>query len=536
MKLLKFTYSFTFLALFSLLISCSAQKEQSNSAQDNKATTQEKVLIHGRSGDSVGLDPALESDGESIKVCSNIYSNLVRFKFGSTEIEPDLATEWSVSNAGLTYTFKLRKNVLFHDGSPFNADSVLFSLNRQRLKDHPFHKTGGAWQYWEAMSMNKIIKDIKKIDDFTVEFDLLKPNAPFIANLAMHFAAIVSPTAVKKDKKNFKRNPIGTGPFKFKKWVKNQIIMLEANPQYFEGKPKLDKLVFKSIPDNSTRFLEMLSGKIDVMDFPNPSDIKELAKKDNIKFIKQAGMNIGYVAMNMKKPPFNNKKVRHAINMAINKKAIIDNIYEGYGQVAKNPIPPVLWGYNNAVKDFEYNPEKAKQLLKEAGFEKGFTTTLFALPISRPYNPNGKKVAEAIQADLKKVGITVKITTFEWGTYLDKVTKGEHEMAMLGWSGDNGDPDNFLYVLLDKDSVPSGQNIAFFENDDLHKLLIEAQKISDQSKRASLYKQAQVIIREEAPWVNIAHSVEVLPMKKRVKNFKLDPTSNRRYHNVDLED
>jgi len=510
--------------LATLLTSCSP------SPKSDKST-----LIHGRGGDSVGLDPGLETDGESLKVIENIYSKLVSFEEGTTKIIPDLAAKWTISDDGLQYDFYLRKNVFFHDNTEVDADAVVFSLERQRDPEHPYHKIGSAnWQYWLAMGMNKIVKKVSKVDKYHVRIFLNFPETPFIANLAMPFCAIVSPTAANRLKEKFNFNPVGSGPFKFKKWVKNQIVELEAFDKYYGGRPKIDRLIYKSIPDNSSRFLEMMAGKLDVLEFPNPSDVPQLAANQKLKIIKQEGMNIAYLAMNTQKKPFDNKKVRQAVNYAINKKAIVDNMYEGLGKVAKNPMPPVIWSYNDAVKDYPYNPAKAKALLKEAGLSKGFESKLWAIPIPRPYMPNGRKVAEAIQANLADVGIKISLVSYEWGTYLDKTSRGEHSMAMLGWTGDNGDPDNFLYLLLGKESakIPA-QNLAFFENEAVNDLLTKAKRVTQQSERDKLYRKAQLLIHEEAPWVPIAHSMIVVPVKKEVQNVKIDPTSGSvLYHKV----
>ncbi len=492
------------------------------------------TIIHGRGGDSVGLDPSHETDGESLNVARNIFDTLVRYKEESTEIEPALATSWEISPDGLVYTFKLRQGVKFHDGTPFNAEAVVFSFDRQLNPDkYPELKETGPYKYWLGMSMGDIVKSVEAVDEFTVRFTLKRREAPFLANLGMHFASIVSPTALKKLTVDFTRHPVGTGPFKFVEWIKDDRIVLEANPDYWDGRPYLDKVIFRAIPDNTTRLLELKSGAIDVMVFPNPEDIKLIEADPNFKVLRQPGMNIGYLAMHTEKKPFDNVKVRRAINHAINKKAIVDTIYEGLGTVAKNPLPPILWGYNDQIQDYEYDPNKAKELLKEAGYPDGFETTLWALPVPRPYNPNGQKVAEAIQADLQKVGIRARIISYEWGTYLEKLEQGEHDMALFGWFGDNGDPDNFLYILLDKDSakIPA-QNIAFYKNDQVHELLIKAKETFDQKEREKLYQQAQVIIHEDAPWVPLAHSVVVNITKKTVHNYKIHPVGDWLYHKV----
>lgn len=496
------------------------------------------ALIFGRGGDSVNLDPANVTDGESLNVTDNIYENLVTTKSGSTEIIPALAKSWDISKDGLTYTFKLRKGVEFHNGEKFTADAVIFSFMRQKDPKHKAYSLGGPYVYFKALGLDRLIKDIKKIDDYTVQFVLNSPEAPFLSSLSMQAFAIVSPQAVMKSKKDFGRNPVGTGPFVFRKWEKNQKIILTANKKYWDGAPHLKTLIFRSIPDNSTRLIEMMAGKIHVMDNPNPDDIGVLKKKlkTKVSFAEQSGFNVGYLALNNDKKPFNNKLVRKAISHAINKEGIIKAVYAGYAHKAKNPMPPTLWGYNNNVKDYDYNPKKAKDLLAKAGYPKGFKTKIWAMPVPRPYMPDGRKVAEAIQGDLAKIGITAEIVSYDWGTYLDKTQQGEHDMALLGWTGDIGDPDNFLYVLLDKDNAKKpAQNISFYRSEKLHKILIAAKKESNLKKRTKLYMKAQLIIHDDVPLIPLAHSTTVVPMSNKVQNFKLDPTGRRRFSKVWLK-
>jgi len=482
------------------------------------------VLVFARSGDSVGLDPGRETDGESFYIADNVYETLTKFKPGTTEIVPGLASSWDAAADGLSYTFHLRKGVKFHDGTDFNADAVVFSLARQFKKDHPFYQYG-PWQYWGGMDMDNIVDDVVSVDDYTVTITLKKKEAPFIANLAMNFAAIVSPTAAAKYGKDFSSNPVGTGPFKFVSWTKDDNIVLERFDGYWGQKAYLDRVIFKVVTDPSARYLSLKKGEVDMMEFPTPSDIPAIKADSNLKIVQQAGMNVGYLAMNASKKPFDNKLVRQAVNYAINKKEIIEAVYGSLGIAAKNPIPPGMWSYNNKIEDYGYNPAKAKQLLAQAGYPNGFSTTLWAMPVARPYNPNGKKVAEIMQAQLAKVGIKAEIVSYEWGTYLDKTAHGEHDMALLGWTGDNGDPDNFLFVLL---SIPAteipAQNIAFWKNQKFNDLITQAKETSDQAKRTQLYLQAQVVFHDEAPWVTIAHSNVVQPMKKTVQGFLLYPT------------
>jgi ABC-type transport system substrate-binding protein len=486
----------------------------------------------------VGLDPSARTDGESLNVTDHIYDNLVSFKPGTTDVIPALATKWSISNGGKTYTFNLRKGVKFHDGTDFNADAVIFSFMRQHDPKHKAAKFGGPYSYYQAMGLNKLIKSMKKVDDLTVVVELTKPNAPFISTLGMQAFAIVSPSAVMKHKKDFARMPVGTGAFKFLRWEKNQKIVLKKNDQYWNGAPYIATLIFRAIPDNNTRLQEMMAGNLHVMDNPDTHHINALKDKlkGKIKFAKMAGFNVGYLAMNQEKKPFNDVRIRKAISHAINKDAIVKSVFAGYAATAKNPMPPTLWGYNDKIQGYEYNPKKAKELLKAAGYAKGFTTNIWAMPVPRPYMPDGRKVAEAIQADLAAVGITAKIVSYDWGTYLKKTSYGEHDMALLGWTGDIGDPDNFLYVLLDKDNaVKPAQNISFYKSDALHDVLVAAQIESDHQKRVDLYKKAQQIIHDDAPLVPIAHSVVVLPMNSNVTNFVMDPTGRRRFAEVWLD-
>jgi len=269
------------------------------------------------------------------------------------------------------------------------------------------------------------------------------------------------------------------------------------------------------------------------MDLPNPEEVAAMEKDSKIKLVKQEGLNVGYLAMNQNVKPFDNVKVRQAINYAINKEAIVNAVYAGFGKVAKTPIPPTMWSYNKNVKDYEYNPEKAKALLKEAGLENGFETDLWAMPVPRPYNPNGRKVAEAMQADLAKVGIKAKIVSYDWVTYLAKTKQGEHQMCLLGWTGDNADPDNFLNVLLSEAAakIPA-QNFAFWKNKEFNELINKAKIVADVKQRTALYEKAQEVFAADAPWVTIANSVVVAPVLAKVNGFQLDPIGKRRFKEV----
>lgn len=520
------------LVMASAMVFASGSQEATESMGSSDGPQSGGVLVFARSGDSVGLDPARETDGESFYGSTQIFDNLVEFVPGTTDTRPALAESWEISDDGLTFTFNLREGVTFHDGTPFNAEAVKFSFDRQRDESHPYYDLG-PWKYWGYMSMSDIVDEITVIDDLTVEFTLKKVEAPFLANLAMDFAAIVSPTAVREYGEDFKNNPVGTGPFKFVEWIKDDRIVLDRNEDYWRRPAYLDRLILRVVPDATARFLALQSGEVDVIDFPSPEDLEAMEADPNIELIQQPGLNVGYIAMNTDKEPFDNVLVRRAVNYAINKQDIIDAVFGSAGQVAKNPIPPTMWSYNEDIEDYGYDPEMARELLAEAGYPNGFETDLWAMPVSRPYFPDGRTVAVIAQANLAEVGIEAEIVSYDWGTYLDRTDSGEHQMALLGWTGDNGDPDNFLYVLLSSAAaeVPAG-NIAFWRNDEFDALIEEAKTTFDHDRRVELYEDAQEVFHDQAPWVPVAHSVVTVPVRSNVEDFVIYPTGKRVFYDV----
>lgn len=498
---------------------------------DNSTTSTPQVLVFGRGADSVSLDPAIVTDGESFKVTQNLFETLLNFGEQNTTIHPGLAKEWQVSDDGLTYTFQLQEGVKFHDGTDFNAEAVVKNINRW--------KGGTEEDFYYFNSMFKaegadVIADVKADGDYTVVFTLSRPQAPFLKNLAMSPFGIASPTAFEAAGDKFGDNPVGTGPFKFTEWKRNDSITIEKNADYWQqGLPKLDKVIFRSIPDNSARLNALTAGDIDLADGINPSDGKTVEGNADLQLIERPSMNIGYLGLTNTRPPFDNKLVRQAVNYAIDKQAIVDAFFEGRAQVAANPMPSSISGYNEAIEPYPYDPEKAKSLLAEAGYD-GKEIELWAMPVPRPYMPDGAKVAEVIQKNLEDVGIKSKIVTFEWATYLEKAKNGEADAFMLGWTGDNGDADNFIYTLLDKDNIGSN-NYAYYSNDEVHDLLIKAQSETDENVRNDLYKKAQEIIHEDAPWVPLAHSTPLLAAKAGVKGFLPHPTGSDKLDNVSIE-
>ncbi len=506
-----------------------------------------KTLVFCSEGSPEGFNPQLYTAGTTFDASSRqLYNRLVEFDRGTTDIVPALAESWEVSDDGLEYTFNLRSGVKFHTtegftpSRDFNADDVVFSFMRQFSKDHPYHSvSGGAYEYFNGMSMPDLLKDVVKVDDQTVKFVLNRPEAPFIANMGMDFASIFSAeyadammqagTPEKVD-----LEPVGTGPFQLLAYQKDSIIRYKANPDYWAGKAPIDNLVYSITTDNSVRYAKLKAGECHVMPYPNPADLEAMKEDPDINLLEKEGLNVGYLAFNTQKQPFDNKMVRQALTMAINKQAIIDAVFQGAGKIAKNPIPPTIWSYNDAVKDYEYDVEGAKKMLADAGFADGFKTNIWAMPVQRPYNPNARRMAEIIQADWAKVGVEAEIVSFEWGEYLKRSKDGEHDTVLLGWTGDNGDPDNFLAVLLGCDGV-GGSNRAQWCHQPFEDLIQKAKVVSDKAERTKLYEEAQLIFKDEAPWVTIAHSVVFEPVRKEVQDFRIDPFGGNVFYGVDLK-
>lgn len=511
------------------------------------AAVSAKTLVYCSEGSPEGFNPSLYTSGTTFDASSrHLFNKLVEFERGTTKIVPGLAESWHASTDGLLYTFRLRRGVKFHTTKnftptrDFNADDVLYSFERQHDPNHPYHKvSGGTYEYYQGMSMPSLIKDIVKIDDYTVQFVLNQPEAPFVANLAMDFASILSAEYADKmlaagTPEKVDLEPVGTGPFQLVQYQKDAVIRYKAHPDYWAGKAAIDNLIFAITPDNSVRYQKLKAGECHVMPYPNPADIASMQSDPDINVLQQEGLNVGYLAFNVEHKPFDDKRVRQALNMAINKQAIIDAVFQGAGKAAKNPIPPTIWSYNEATKDYPYDPQAAKALLTEAGVS-NLKTNIWAMPVQRPYNPNARRMAEIIQADWAKVGVEAEIVSFEWGEYLKRSKNGEHDTVLLGWTGDNGDPDNFLYVLLGCDAADDGTNRARWCYRPFNDLLIKAKQTSDVAERTKLYEEAQVVFKEEAPWVTIAHSVVFMPVRKEVVGYRIDPFGGHVFYGVDLK-
>ena len=506
-----------------------------------------KTLIYCSEGSPSTFNPQLASDGTSFNASSRtVYSRLVEFERGKASIVPGLAQSWSYDPAKMTWTFNLRKGVKWHSNAfhkptrMFNADDVLFSFNRQRLKNHPWHKvSGGRYEYFEAMEMAKIINNIVKVNDYQVKFVLTRNYTPFLADMAMDFASILSKEYADRmlateTPEKLDRHPIGTGPFVFVKYTKDSQVRFTAHRDHFGGKSPLDQLIFSITSDNNVRFQKLKTSECHLIAYPAVQDLPAIRKNSKLRLMEKEGMNIAYLAFNVKKKPFDNVLVRKAVHHALNRSHYIKTVYKGTAVVAKNPMPPGVLGYNEQIKDYLYDPVLARKLLKQAGYVKGFSAELWTLPVQRPYMPDGKKLGVLMQADLAAVGIKIKLVTYDWPTYLSKSRDGEHQLLQLGWSGDNGDPDNFLRVLLSCAAVKAGANRANWCNEKFSTLVNKAAEITDLNKRAEHYRAAQQVFKDAVPWVTIAHAKIFRGMSQRVKNYRIDPMGSDRFDGVDL--
>ena len=504
-------------------------------------------LVYCSEGSPEGFDPALYTAGTTFDASSHpIYNRLAEFKVGTTEVVPALAESWDVSEDGMKVTFKLRQGVKFHSNDQFtptrdfNADDVIFSFDRQGNEENPYNQvSGGTWEYYGGMSMPDLVESIEKVDDYTVVFNLTRPEAPFIANMAMDFASIVSKEYADAmleagTPEMLNQAPIGTGPFQFQAYQKDAVIRYLRNDEYWGDKAKVESLIFAITPDASVRYQKVQAGECHVTAYPNPADVQAMKDAEDIVVMEQEGLNVGYLAYNTQVAPFDNANVRKALNMAIDKQAIIDVVFQGSGEIAKNPIPPTMWSYNDAIEDDNYDPEAAKAMLEEEGVT-DLSMKIWAMPVQRPYNPNARRMAELMQEDFSKVGVDVEIVSDEWGEYLERSKSKDRDGAvLLGWTGDNGDPDNFLAVLLGCDGVEKS-NRAQWCNEEFDALIQKAKVLPTQEERAPLYEEAQQIFKDQAPWATIAHSVVYMTMRPEVENYVVHPLGGHIFNQVGLK-
>ena len=495
-------------AFVSLLTGCN---------EANKLSLSERSIIYCSEGSPETFNPQLSTSGTTTDaIAKQLYNSLIVYKGQNNILGPSLAKDWHVTRDGKKITFYLRQDVRFHQTSYFtptrlfNADDVLFSFNRILDKSHAFHQvSGGQYPFFQSNEFSELVEKVEKINDFTVRFILTRNDSSFLANLATDYASILS---AEYGEKLFIENtphkidiqPIGTGPFKLKDYRVGSLIRFYRHDLYWQEKAKIEQLVFDISPSKTSRLNKLLAKECDVSSYPIAHE--KIAERSDLLLESITSLNVGYFGFNTKKQPFDNKLVRKAISLAINKQAIIDTVYHSQAARAKSILPKTSWAYDSNTPELGYDPVRAKSLLEVAGYPQGFTMDLWAMPVQRAYNPNAVTMAKLIQADLKKIGVKVKIVSYEWSTFLRRLSLGEHQSFLLGWNADNPEPDNFFTPMLSCSASENGNNRTFWCNEEFDQLLQKALKTTNMSKRKSYYAQAMAIISEEMPLLPIAHS------------------------------
>ncbi len=497
-------------AFFTLLVVSACNDE-------GRLSLSQRSIIYCAEGSPETFNPQLVTSGTTIDATSNqLYDRLIAYQGAENKLVPALAKSWHVTRDGKKITFYLRKDVTFHQTDYFtpsrllNADDVLFSFNRILDENHPFHLvSGGHYPFFQNIEFKSLIDKIEKINDYTIRFHLTRTDNTFLANLAADFSVILSAEyAQQLTQKNAQQNidtmPIGTGPFKLKEYRVGSLIRFYRHDAYWQAPAQMEQLVFDITSSNTGRLTKLLADECDISSYPIAHE--KIIEHSDLILESVTALNVGYFAFNTTKAPFDNILVRQAIAYAINKEVLLDTIYQGHAELANSILPNSSWAYDKNTKAQEFNLFKAKNLLTQAGYPEGFTMDLWAMPVQRPYNPNAINMAKLLQADLKKINVKVNIVSYEWNTFLHRLSLGEHQAFLLGWSADHPDPDNFFTPMLSCSASRTGSNRTFWCNKHYDSLIQKALKTNNINKRKKYYSQAMAVISAEVPLIPIAHS------------------------------
>jgi len=479
----------------------------------------ERPLVVALLADPENLDPHQYDSANAWYAIGEMFEGLIRHPAGSTEVEPWLAERWEVSDDGTQYTFYLRQGVTFHDGTPFNAEAVKFNFDRQADPENPYYDMGVFW-YWDAYMWP--VEAVDVIDEYTVRYTLSQPYAYFEEYMCGGMGNIVSPAAVEQYGEDFVQHPVGTGPYKFVEWEKGQQIVLEAYEDYWGEQPAIQQVVFRPIPEEATKMAALLTDEVNLAPELGPVAKAQLeAAEGHTVFTAPTG-SIWFMSMNVTREPFDNPLVRQAIAHAVNKESIVHDILKDTVDIAQGPIAPAYPCYNPDITVFEYDPDRAKELLTEAGYPDGFTV-LFDVPQSGSGMQLPVEMATAIQADLAAVGITAEIEITEFNTWMDRIRTPEVELAEMSWNVPPAVEDDILsYVFSEPGLPPEGFNTSWYANDEVLALLQEAGGILDQEERCARVREAQKLITDDAPAVFVDHARLVYGLDGRLEGF--DPT------------
>ena len=489
------------------------------------------ALVVAQPADISGLDLVRVVDSESIEGGEILFEGLAKWRPGTVDVEPGLATAWRVSPDGLRWTFELRPGVVFHDGTRLDADAVVFSFERVIDPHHAHYIAGEDGSYWRGLL--KHVQHVSAIGTQLVEIDVSQPYAPLLGELAMF--PIVSPAAVQVWGDDFKRHPVGTGAFAFDSWEPGDHVVVKRFERYWGQRPPLERIVFRVVVDARQRLVDLQAGSVDLAAAILPDEQSFVELHPDLVLRHTPSNDVSYLAFNMTRPPFDDRRVRRAICYAINKEPIVKLAYQGRAVAADGALPPGQWGYHVPATRYGYDLAAARELIAEATLAHAFDAArvyrLYAPQTPRAYLAQPERVARYLQAALGRIGVTTEVVLQPIGQHLASVERGDHDLALAGWIGDTGDPDNFLYVLLHSDNaVPgSAQNLSFYRNPALDKLLALAQVATDQPSRSRLYAQAQDIVAEDAPWVPLAHSELVVAVRAELGGVELSPLGHPLY-------
>jgi peptide/nickel transport system substrate-binding protein len=523
------------------LVGYSAASSQRSAASD--------TLVFASSADPVLLDPALVSDGESLRITNQIFEGLVSFKLGGSQVVPSLATSWKPSKNALAWTFNLRKGVKFSDGTPFNAAAVCFNYNRWYNFPAPLQNPAVSY-YWNTVfggfahpakgnpgPDKSLYKGCKVNGTYKVTLLLTRRSSSFLSAIGLPNFGIASPTALKKYDADAgtvdstgvfhpsgtfaTKNPVGTGPYVLKSWEPGVKLELDANPSYWGTKAIIKRMIYRAIADNAARLQALQSGEVQGIDYVAPQDYSTVASNSKLQLLKRPVSSVGYIGLQQQHPPMNNPLVRQAVAYAIDKPAIIKAIYGETGQVATQFLPPSLFGFaKSGVPSYSYNPAKAKSLLQQAGLTLPVKVDFwYPSGVVRPYMPDPQRIFQAMQTNLNASGFQVVPHTAPWRPdYLGGAQSGKYQMYLLGWIADYYDPQDFLNVHFGSQTPLFG-----FNNPTLFKMLATADAEPNAAKRTKLYQQASVYVMKYLPMVPYAWGSSALALDKNVQGYVPGP-------------
>ena len=489
------------------------------------------TLVVGLVAEPVNLDPAQVTDFNSNRVGRRIVETLVTFPEETTQIVPGLAESWTISPDGLQYTFKLRKGVKFHDGTPFNAAAVKFSIERQINPEHPANKLG---KYPFANYFFGNVKAVEAMDDSTVRFVLKEPRASFLAVLAAQPPLHREPHRRAQGRRGLRPHSRGHRPFRYGSWDARAAVVLEKFPDYWKGAVKFDRVVYRPIVEDQARLTELLTGTLDLIVGVPPDFVAQLEGSPKANLLKQVGAHVWYLGINNTKKPLDDKRVRQALNYAVNKDALVKDVLKGTGAVSRGPRAARHLGRRAQSPRLSLRSREGEEAPRRGRLPNGFSTTMW-VPESGSGMQSPVAMAVVMQSNLRAVGVNVTLQTMEWGAYIAKLRTKEQDLFALSWAAGSEDPDMVMYPLFHSSQwTPNGPNRAMYKNEKFDALLAEARQVTDQAKRAALYREAQRILIEDAPWVFVDHEIQIAATSKRVQGFKLHPSFDLRVETISL--